>query len=89
MKNKFPVRTCIACRESKPKKELIRIVRTPDNRVIVDPGGKTGGRGAYLCPKIECFDEMKKKKRLARELKIEIDDVSMNELEKAFKDMIS
>jgi predicted RNA-binding protein YlxR (DUF448 family) len=51
-----PQRTCIACREVKPKRELIRIVRTPDGTVIVDETGKASGRGAYLCRARACWE---------------------------------
>ena len=46
---KIPMRTCVGCFEVKPKKELIRIVRTPAGEILLDPGGKMSGRGAYIC----------------------------------------
>ena len=46
---KIPMRMCVACREMKPKKELIRVVRTPEGEVLLDPTGRRNGRGAYLC----------------------------------------
>ncbi len=53
---KIPQRTCIGCKSVKPKKELIRMVRTPDGEVVVDPTGKKSGRGVYTCPNQECLE---------------------------------
>jgi hypothetical protein len=50
-----PQRTCVACREQHPKRDMTRLVRSPENRVMVDPSGKQAGRGAYLCSKAECW----------------------------------
>ncbi|MFZ5925687.1 MAG: RNase P modulator RnpM [Bacillota bacterium] len=61
---KVPQRTCVGCREVKPKKELIRIVRTPDGLVEVDFTGKRSGRGAYVCPDPRCLDLAVKGRRL-------------------------
>jgi len=67
-----PLRTCIACRESKPKRELLRVVRTPDGHVLLDATGKKSGRGAYLCARLSCWETALKKKRLEHEFEIEI-----------------
>ncbi|HET8841093.1 MAG TPA: YlxR family protein [Ktedonobacteraceae bacterium] len=67
-----PMRTCIACRESKPKRELLRIVRTPDEHVQLDASGKKAGRGAYLCAKLSCWEGALKRKRLEQEFEIAI-----------------
>ncbi len=61
---KIPMRKCIGCQTSKPKKELIRIVRTPDGRLSVDATGKMNGRGAYICPDVKCLQNAIKAKRL-------------------------
>ena len=53
---KIPQRTCIGCKCKKPKKEMIRIVRTPDRKIIIDETGKKSGRGAYLCGDVKCLD---------------------------------
>lgn len=53
---KIPQRTCIGCKAVKPKKELIRIVRTPEGEVLVDVTGKKSGRGVYTCPNSECLE---------------------------------
>ena len=71
---KVPIRTCVGCRTARPKKELIRIVRTPEGDVLVDATGKRSGRGAYLCPNGECLLLAKKSKALERTLEHEISD---------------
>lgn len=68
------MRKCVACQEMMPKKELIRVVRTPEHEIQIDPTGKKSGRGAYLCGKEECFRLAKKKKALDRALKVQVDD---------------
>lgn len=52
----MPQRTCIACRTVRPKRELVRVVRTPESDVAVDETGKRNGRGAYLCPRRACWE---------------------------------
>ncbi|HZC07064.1 MAG TPA: YlxR family protein [Ktedonobacterales bacterium] len=63
----IPQRTCIACREVRPKRELIRVVRTPDGHVQLDPTSKKSGRGAYVCARRSCWDIALKKGKLERE----------------------
>ena len=63
-----PERTCVACRQVRPKRELIRIVRTPAGHVELDPTGKKSGRGAYLCAKRSCWEPALRKGILEREL---------------------
>lgn len=65
----IPRRTCIACREEEGKRELIRIVRTPELRVVVDPGGKANGRGAYLHPVRACWEKALKGATIRNALK--------------------
>jgi hypothetical protein len=67
-----PQRTCVACRETKDKQELIRVVRTPDQEIVIDPTGKANGRGAYLCKNIECLEKGLNKGFLSRALKTAI-----------------
>ena len=67
-----PMRTCVACRESKPKRELLRVVRTPDGHVLLDATGKKAGRGAYLCAKLSCWENALKRKRLENEFEVVI-----------------
>ena len=65
-----PERTCIVCKQVRPKRELIRIVRTPDGHVELDPTGKKSGRGAYLCARRSCWEPALHKGRLEREFKV-------------------
>lgn len=71
---KIPQRKCVACNESKPKRELVRIVKNNENEVMVDLTGKANGRGAYICPTKECLDNAIKSKRISRSLEIQITD---------------
>lgn len=65
---KLPMRTCVACRTERPKRDLVRIVRTPEGEVKLDATGRMSGRGAYLCPKVECLRTAVKRKALNRAL---------------------
>ena len=69
---KIPLRMCTGCMEMKPKKELIRVVKTPEGEVTVDLTGKKSGRGAYICRNIECLEKAFKAKRPSRKLDIAI-----------------
>ena len=87
---KIPQRMCLGCQESRPKRELIRIVRSPEGEFSVDITGKKPGRGAYICPKLECFSAARKSKGLERSFKSQIDksvyellEQQLNELPKA------
>lgn len=81
MKNKkIPLRKCIACQEMKPKKSLIRIVRTPEGEIKLDPTGKLSGRGAYICTEEECMVNVQKSKGLERAFKMKIEDRIYEEL---------
>lgn len=71
---KIPMRTCVITKEKLPKQELIRIVRTPEGKVIVDETGKANGRGAYLKKDIATFEKAQKGKALNRHLEVEIPD---------------
>ncbi len=73
-KRKIPMRMCVGCKSSKGKKELIRIVRTPDNQLEIDKTGKKSGRGAYICYEIECLEKAVKNKGLEKALNRTIDD---------------
>ena len=63
---KIPMRQCLGCREMKSKRELIRVVRSPEGEVSLDFRGKKPGRGAYLCPREECLAKARKAKALER-----------------------
>jgi predicted RNA-binding protein YlxR (DUF448 family) len=66
---KVPLRSCIGCQEQKNKRELVRIVRTPEGNVELDPTGKKAGRGTYLCKSRACLDKAVKGKRIEKSLK--------------------
>ncbi len=69
---RFPQRMCVGCREMKNKKELIRVVRSPEGDINLDLTGKKAGRGAYICPNLECFNQAVKGKRLQKALEHDI-----------------
>ena len=69
---KIPQRQCLGCREMKPKKELIRVVRSPDGEISLDFKGKASGRGAYLCPEPACLKKAVRAKALERALSVSI-----------------
>jgi predicted RNA-binding protein YlxR (DUF448 family) len=69
---KIPMRKCLGCSEMKPKKELIRAVKSPEGEISLDLTGKKSGRGAYICPDKKCFDKARKGKRLERALETSI-----------------
>ncbi len=71
---KIPMRQCLGCNEHKPKRELIRIVRTPEGEVVADMTGKKNGRGAYLCPSDSCLRRVQKSKRAEKVLECAIPD---------------
>jgi predicted RNA-binding protein YlxR (DUF448 family) len=81
---RIPLRKCVACQEMIGKKALIRIVRTPEGDILIDPTGKKSGRGAYLCSKPECFQLSKKKKALDRALKQAVAPEIYDHLEEDF-----
>ena len=80
---KIPMRQCLGCNEHKPKKELIRVVRTPDGETAIDLVGKKSGRGAYICPKKTCFAKARKSKRIENILECKISEELYDEMEQA------
>ena len=80
---KVPMRTCIGCREQKPKKELIRVVRNKENQIFIDLTGKANGRGAYLCRSKDCLDKAIKSKALNRAFSTEIDKETYEKLKES------
>jgi len=66
---KIPFRMCVGCQDMKSKKELLRIVRTPEGEIVLDPTGKKAGRGAYMCRSEQCLTKAFKEKRLEKALK--------------------
>ena len=77
---KIPMRMCNGCMEMKPKNELIRVVKTNEEEVLVDLTGKKSGRGAYVCKSIECLEKAFKAKRLNKNLQTNISDDIYNKL---------
>ena len=69
---KVPLRQCIGCGEMKSKKELIRVIKTADEEILLDATGRKNGRGAYLCPSMECMKKAVKSKGLERSFKMAI-----------------
>ena len=69
---KVPLRRCSGCGESKPKRELVRVVRAQDGTVSLDLTGKKPGRGAYVCPRAACLAKARKAKRIERALEVSI-----------------
>lgn len=82
---KIPMRSCVVTREKFPKKELIRVVRTPEGSIVIDETGKANGRGAYLKKDIEVFEKAKKSKVLDRVLEVEVPDTIFEELKNIIK----
>ncbi len=80
MPKHIPLRSCVACRETKPKRELVRVVRVSDDRVEIDRTGKCNGRGAYFCPAQECFELGRKKKALNHALAMTVSPDNWEEL---------
>ena len=72
MEKKIPMRQCLGCREMKPKKELIRVVRSPEGDISLDFKGKASGRGAYVCPNSQCLKKAIKAKALERAFSMQI-----------------
>ena len=72
MQKKIPQRQCMGCRERKNKRDMLRVVRQTDGGVTLDFGGKLNGRGAYVCPEIECLKKARKSRALERCLEVEI-----------------
>ena len=83
---KLPMRKCLGCGEMKPKKELIRAVRSPEGEVFLDLKGKANGRGAYLCFDKECLAKARKSRRLERALETNIPDEVYAAMEEAWKE---
>lgn len=86
MPKKIPMRQCTGCREMKPKRELIRVVKSPENAISLDFKGKTQGRGAYVCPNKECLKRAIKSRALERSLEIKIPEEIYEELHKQMEE---
>ena len=78
------MRMCVSCREMQPKKELVRVVRTPEGAVVLDTTGRANGRGAYLCKKSACLEKAIKSRALERALETKIDSDTYDTLRAQF-----
>ena len=82
---KIPMRQCLGCNEHKPKKEMIRVVRSPEGEISLDFVGKKSGRGAYICYDVKCLRKARKSRRLEKSLECviaeEVYDVMEQEIE--------
>ena len=72
MQKKIPMRQCVGCREMRPKRELVRVVKSPEGEITLDFKGKAPGRGAYVCPQAECLRRAIKSRALERGLDCQI-----------------
>ena len=79
---KIPLRTCVITREKLPKKDLLRIVRTPEGEVLVDDTGKMNGRGSYIKKDIQVLEQARKKKTLERHLECSIEESVYDDIRK-------
>ncbi|KLU64769.1 hypothetical protein DEAC_c34130 [Desulfosporosinus acididurans] len=78
---KIPMRMCLGCQQMKPKKELLRIVRTPEGTVELDSTGKRNGRGAYICSDLTCFRTAVREHRFRKAFEVDIDPKVLADLE--------
>ena len=86
MQKKIPQRQCMGCRERKAKRDMIRVVRGTDGDVSLDFGGKKNGRGAYICPDMECLKKALRSKSLDRALEVTIPEEVYDRLRKEMED---
>ena len=84
---KIPMRMCVGCREMKPKKDLIRVVRSPEGEVSMDPVGKKPGRGAYVCRSESCLKRAIKQRQLERQLEVQLTEEVSAALTQALADL--
>ena len=84
---KTPLRQCIGCGEMKSKKEMIRVIKTAEGEILLDATGRKNGRGAYLCPSMECFKKAVKGRGLERSFKMAIPREVYETLEKEMEEI--
>ena len=82
---KIPMRMCIGCKEMKPKRELVRVVKTPECEIKLDLTGKLNGRGAYICRDAECFKKIQKQNALAHTFSMKIEPSIYESLEEELR----
>ena len=83
---KLPLRMCAGCGEHKPKKELVRVVKSPEGDVSLDLTGKKPGRGAYVCPATDCLQKARKARRLEKAFSCQIPEAVYDAMEKELTD---
>ena len=84
---KVPMRKCVGCQEMKSKKEMIRVLKTAEDEIVLDATGRKNGRGAYLCPSMDCFKKAVKNKGLERSFKTAIPKEVYETLEKEMEQL--
>ena len=84
-KSKIPMRQCTGCREMKSKKEMMRVLKTVEDEIVLDTTGKKNGRGAYVCFSMECLEKAMKSRGLERSLKTRIPEDVYETLKKEFE----
>ena len=82
---KIPLRKCTGCGEMKPKKELVRVVKTPEDEILIDLTGRKNGRGAYICRDAECLKKARKSKRIEKSFQCSIPDEVYDKMEEELK----
>lgn len=87
MSKKIPLRQCVGCGEMKGKKDMMRVLKTPEGPIVLDVTGKKNGRGAYLCKSEECLKKARKNKGLERSFKMSIPDEVYEGLEREFSEI--
>lgn len=85
-KRKIPMRQCLGCRTMFPKRELIRVVRSPEGELSLDFKGKAPGRGAYLCPNLECLKKARKARAIERAFEMTVPDAVYEALEQRMEE---
>ncbi len=83
---KIPMRMCLGCREMKPKRELVRVVKTPEGEIKLDKTGKLNGRGAYVCHSVQCLKKVQKQNALAHTFSMKIEPEIYESLEAELED---
>lgn len=86
---KVPTRTCTGCQTSSDKRQFVRVVRTPEGHVEIDPTGKANGRGAYLCAHPDCFEMARKRRRLDSALRVSLQDDDYTRLKRDFDELLA
>ena len=86
MEKKIPMRQCLGCGEMKDKRTLMRVLKTPEDEIVLDLTGKKNGRGAYICKNLDCLQKAKKSKDLERSLHVQIPAEVYENLVKEFTD---